>query len=253
MGRDAGGLRLRAVGSRAAPVVHVPWERLTERDSGRLLLGFGHCLTIDSAQGVTSGEHINAMPRGSAGVTAFKAYVAESRHVSQVWTMVGEAAEHQAEQAVRLLGDPRAVTTDDLWARIGRNLSEKPYKPLGMDLLAQVRRDQQAASRSFIAGRERVQRQGTASSLSAEIAARRADADVHRAVAGQLAGLERSIVAQRQATSSLRQATPQLGTLPSRVDGAIRQAASRLPPPRPPVEPASRPVRRPNSGPSPGF
>ncbi len=249
MGRDAGGLRLRAVSSRAAPVVHVPWERLTERDSGRLLLGFGHCLTIDSAQGVTSGEHINAMPRGSAGVTAFKTYVAESRHVSQVWTMVGEAAEHQAERAARPLGDPRPVTADDLWTRIGRNLSEKPYKPLGMDLLAQVRRDQQAASRSFIAGRERVQRQGTAVSLSAEIAARWADADVHRAVAGQLNGLEKGIVAQRQATSSLRQATPQLGTLPNRLEGAIRQAAGKLPPPHPSVEPASPSMGRATSGP----
>ena len=71
-------------------VGHVQWRRLRDRDTGRLLLGYGHCLTVDSAQGITSGEHINALPRGSAGITAFKGYVAESRHEHTAWTMVGE-------------------------------------------------------------------------------------------------------------------------------------------------------------------
>jgi len=42
-------------------VGHVQWRRLRDRDTGRLLLGYGHCLTVDSAQGITSGEHINVL------------------------------------------------------------------------------------------------------------------------------------------------------------------------------------------------
>ena len=54
----------------------VQWRRLADMKSDRLLLAYGH------AQGITSGEHINALPRGTAGATSFKTYVAESRHVA---------------------------------------------------------------------------------------------------------------------------------------------------------------------------
>ena len=49
------------------------WRRLIDAETARLKLGFGHAMTIDAAQGITSDEHINALPRGSAGITAFKA------------------------------------------------------------------------------------------------------------------------------------------------------------------------------------
>ena len=252
VGRNAAGLRLRVAGGRGGPVVHVAWDRLTDRESGRLLLGFGHCLTIDSAQGITSGEHINALPRGSAGVTAFKAYVAESRHVSQVWTMVGEAAERATEAASRPLGDPRPVTAEHLWARVGRNLGEKPYKPLGMDLLAQVRRDQQAACRSFIRGRERVQRHAAAADLTAEIAVRRSDARVRQEMAGQLGDLARMVAAREKTARELRRAVPaQLAALAGHMEKMVRQAVDRLAVPRHDAEQPTPRLSR-SSGPSPG-
>jgi hypothetical protein len=225
VGRDADGLRLRNVADRSARAVHVAWDRLTDRESGRLLLGFGHCLTIDSAQGITSGEHINAMPRGSAGVTAFKAYVAESRHVSQVWTMVSEAAEWNAERMSRPLGDIRPVTSDEMWARVARNLSEKPYKPLGMDLLEQVRADRQQVNARFIAGCERVQRTAGRDDLAAEAATHRAAEAVRRAVAPQLGGLQRAIVVQRDGVADFaRVAVEEIG----RLGRAMRDSALRL-------------------------
>lgn len=94
---------------------HVEWRRITDRDTGRLLLGYGHCLTVDAAQGITSAEHINALPRGSAGITAFKGYVAESRHERIGWTFISRAAETQAELASRPLGDPTEVTDEQVW------------------------------------------------------------------------------------------------------------------------------------------
>jgi|GEM_PF-897629 len=112
-----------------------PWDRLAQRDSGRILLGMGYAITIDAAQGVTSDEHINAMPRGSAAVTGFTSYVAESRHVHRCWTRVGEAAVREAEQWSRPLGDRSPVTMADLYNRLAADMGRHPYKDLAVDLV----------------------------------------------------------------------------------------------------------------------
>ena len=114
---------------------YVEWRRLRDPGSGRLLLGYGHCLTVDSGQGITSGGHIDALPRGTAGITAFKAYVAESRHVDECLTLISEGAEREAELASRPLGGDTEVTEEQIWARAARNMSEKPYKALATDLV----------------------------------------------------------------------------------------------------------------------
>jgi hypothetical protein len=119
----------------------VEWRHLMDTGSDRLLLGFGHALTVDAAQGITSGERINALPRGTAGITAFKAYTAESRHVTQVWTMISEAAVHEAVKAARPLGDQEPITAQHVWDRVAADMSEKPYKTLAIDLLHTFRSD----------------------------------------------------------------------------------------------------------------
>ena len=113
----------------------VPWDHLADRETGRVKLGFGHAMTIDAAQGVTSDEHINAMPRGSGSLTGFKAYTAESRHAHQCWTMVSEGALREAETWSRPLGDIRPITTDDLYDRLAGDLGRHPYKALAVDLV----------------------------------------------------------------------------------------------------------------------
>jgi len=126
------GLRIRTKDGREADV---QWRRFADMPTGRLLLGFGHALTIDAAQGITSDEHINALPRGTSGVTAFTAYVAESRSRGTTWTVISEAAVYEAEKHRQALGDETPITKDDLWARVAQDMSEKPYKALGIDLL----------------------------------------------------------------------------------------------------------------------
>ena len=148
IGRSADGLRLRTKEGRVA---NVEWRRLADDASGRLLLGFGHALTIDAAQGITSDEHINALPRGTSGVTAFTSYVAESRSRGTTWTVISEAAVYEAERHRQALGDITPITKDDLWARVAEDMSSKPYKALGMDLLAAARRDREEAVDAFIA------------------------------------------------------------------------------------------------------
>ena len=123
-GWDAVGLRL--ANSRGLDGF-VPWERLADRQSGRTRLGFGHAMTIDAAQGITSDEHINAMPRGTAAMTGFTAYVAESRHVQTCWTRIAEAPVREAEQFSRPLGDTTPVTQEDLLTRIAADLGRHPY------------------------------------------------------------------------------------------------------------------------------
>ena len=87
VGQSELGLTLRLKDGR---IGEVEWRRLSDERTGRVLLGFGHALTIDAAQGITSDEHIDALPRGSAGITAFKGYVAESRARFTNWTLVAK-------------------------------------------------------------------------------------------------------------------------------------------------------------------
>ena len=147
VGRTETGLTLR---NERGKIGEVEWRRLSDPKSGRLLLGFGHALTIDAAQGITSGEHIDALPRGTAGITSFKGYVAESRATGATWTMVSEAAVHEAERRSRALGDAAPVTTEDLWARVAKDMSAKPYKALAIDLAKAARRDREKVIAAFI-------------------------------------------------------------------------------------------------------
>jgi hypothetical protein len=131
-------------------VAEVEWRRLQDAKTGRLLLGFGHALTIDAAQGITSDEHINALPRGTAGVTAFTTYVAESRSRGTTWTVISEGAVLEAERHRQALGDITPITRERLWERAAEDMAEKPYKALGIDLLGDAVRDREAAIDAFI-------------------------------------------------------------------------------------------------------
>jgi hypothetical protein len=149
---SAEGLRIR---TKAGNIADVEWRRLAadqaggptsrarhgvakqpgETPTGRLLLGFGHALTIDAAQGITPDEHINALPRGTAGVTGFTTYVAESRSRGTTWTVIAEGALYEAERHSRALGDITPITAVHLWDRAAADVSEKPYKALSIDVL----------------------------------------------------------------------------------------------------------------------
>jgi hypothetical protein len=147
VGKSNVGLRLRDKDGR---IGNVEWRRLLDPKTRRLLLGFGHAFTIDAAQGTTSDEHINALPRGSAGITAFKGYSAESRSRGTTWTVISEAAVHEAEKRSRALGDATPITPEDLWKRIATDMSAKPYKALATDLTRAARRDRERAIDAFI-------------------------------------------------------------------------------------------------------
>ncbi|MDD2878370.1 MAG: MobF family relaxase [Acidiphilium sp.] len=139
--RREDGLVLEGVKNRRA---FVSWDRLKDEKTGRILLGHGHALTIDSAQGVTSDEHINALPRGSSSITAFKAYTAESRHVRRSYTMISEASVLESVKMSRALGDNSPITVEHLWERVAKDMANRPEKANAHDVRADDDADRDA-------------------------------------------------------------------------------------------------------------
>jgi hypothetical protein len=243
LGHNAEGLRLRTKDGRMA---EVEWRRFSDSETGRLLIGLGHALTIDAAQGITSDEHINALPRGTAGVTAFTTYVAESRSRGTTWTVISEGAMYEAERHRQALGDITPIAHEDLWARAAEDMSRKPYKALGIDLLAAARRDRENAVDAFIACHHGMETARLDEPAFGRKALRRLRSQALNASLGRhLAALEQAIQENgaiiREMTKE-REASNHLRALLAEATAAQRQIGAT----------DERPINaRPSSGPSP--
>ena len=130
----------------------VKWDTLREPMNGRIRLSYGDVLTIDATQGLTSTEHIQAMPAGTQAVTAYKAYTAASRHRRASYLVTADGAERREIAAHRPLGDPRPIREADVWANMARNLARQPDMPAALDFLERAHRVQRSAARSLQAG-----------------------------------------------------------------------------------------------------
>ena len=228
-GKWAGGLLLR---DRDGRVGQVDWKRLEDAKTGRVLAGFGHAMTVDAAQGITSDEHINALPRGSGGMTGFTAYVAESRARGATWTLISDEATLEAVRNKRALGDQTPVTAEDMWDKIAGDMAKKPYKALGMDLLQATREDRDQAVRAFMHDALRVDRlEARGIDVGQEMRARVQAEAVRHAIPALLSSLDAAIAgAERSFTGPMTDAEAHLRGL--RVDTelsrrALEKAASR--------------------------
>jgi hypothetical protein len=153
--KTAAGLVLRNARGQTA---EIDWRRLSDPKTGRLLLGFGHAFTIDAAQGMsTKGEHINALPHGTGATSAFKTYTAESRATGRTHTLISKAAVHAAVQRSRALGDVTPMTDDDLWTKVAKAASEKPYKALALDIASKARRQHDKAVETGLSNHNRIE------------------------------------------------------------------------------------------------
>ena len=65
---------------------------------------------------------------------------------------------HEAERHRQAVGDTTPITRERLWARAAADMSEKPYKALGIDLLAAARHDRERAIDAFIDCHVRIER-----------------------------------------------------------------------------------------------
>ncbi|WP_424140223.1 MobF family relaxase [Roseomonas chloroacetimidivorans] len=217
----------------------VEWRRLADAETGRLKLGFGHAMTIDAAQGITSDEHINALPRGSAGITAFKAYVAESRATGTTWTMVSEAATLEAVKGRRALGDARPITHHDLWERVAEDMAAKRYKALGIDLLQGAREGREMAVDAFIAQSHRFQTlRAEDRNIGREVRQRLQAEAVRASLPRHIAALDEAL-RRNLATAGPRAAEDHLRHL--RVEAEVARRKLEGVPPAPQPQPAPRP------------
>jgi hypothetical protein len=143
------GLRLRNASGKDGLV---RWDSLRHATSNRVRLTYGDVLTINTAQGVTSTEHIDVMPAGSRAVNAFKAYVAESRHRRATWLITSDGAERDEIMNRRPLGDPRPIENRDVWDNMARNLSRRPEKESALTFLRRAQQVRRGAARGFQRG-----------------------------------------------------------------------------------------------------
>jgi hypothetical protein len=148
-GIDAAGVILRNAQGREGLV---KWETLRDTESKRIRLSYGDVLSIDATQGLTSTEHIEAMPAGTQAVNAYKAYTQASRHRETSWLVTSDGAERREIAGRRPLGDPRPIREADVWANMARNLARAPEKASALDFLEQARDLRRGAVQGLQAG-----------------------------------------------------------------------------------------------------
>ena len=174
----------------------VTWESLADQQSGRTRLAPGDVLTIDAAQGITSSEHINAMPAGSAGVQGFKGYTAESRHKDSAWLITSDGAERREVLLRRALGDARPITTESVWENVARNLARQPAKTSALDFMERARDIGRGAAHGLQAGFRRVEARAAAGAPRATLGARLRLRRDRRAMSNVVDRLQRALEAR---------------------------------------------------------
>jgi hypothetical protein len=138
-------------------VGRVAWDTLRHPDSGRIRLTYGDVLSIDSTQGLTSTEHLEALPAGTSAVDAFKAYTASSRHRRATYIIVSEGAERREITTRRPLGDTRPIRESDVWANIARNLSRQPEQESALAFMERAHRVRRDATTAMQIGFQRIE------------------------------------------------------------------------------------------------
>jgi phage/plasmid primase-like uncharacterized protein len=181
----------------------VSWESLADQQSGRTRMAPGDVLTIDAAQGITSSEHINAMPAGSAGVQGFKGYTAESRHKDSAWLITSDGAERREVMARRALGDARPITAESVWENVARNLARQPAKASALDFMERARDIGRGATHGMQSGFRRAEARAAAGAPRATLGGQLRAGRERRAIGDALDKLRKVLDARWQAVCAL--------------------------------------------------
>lgn len=143
----------------------VTWKTLADPGSGHIRLGYGDVLSIDATQGLTSTEHIEAMPRGSGAVDAHRAYTQGSRHRERTWLVTSEGAERREIAGRRPLGESRPIRQADILDNMARNMARQDQRSSALGLLDRVREVRQQTLRDFQGAMLSVERRSTVENL----------------------------------------------------------------------------------------
>lgn len=177
----------------------IPWAKLRQEGTDRVKLAYGDCLTIDSSQGITSDEHINAMPNGSGPVQGFKSYVANSRHRIRSLLLTSQGAElaqvdqrrPEGQQVPERWRDREA----EIWNNLARNLAQQSVKETAFAMLKAAAQGTRQAAR----GLQRNLRQAEAQEAAGQGSGFRERAEEAQAV--------------RQLTLALKRVADEVGSL----------------------------------------
>lgn len=143
---DDRGLTLR---NKSGRVGVVAWDSLADKRTGRIKLAYGDAMTIHTAQGSTTKEHIFALPSGSQAVEGLLAYSAGTRHRRTNYLLTSETAEHAAVRKSRPLNDTNEITANDKWANVARTLSRQPEKDSAVSLIERVSQIRRGSVQTF--------------------------------------------------------------------------------------------------------
>lgn len=160
----------------------LPWRKFQPMKEGLPQLAYGYAVTIDASQGITSSEHIDALPDGSKMTQGLKAYTAESRQRDTTWLIVNEAAERRQIAGRLPVGEYRPIREDDVWKNVASNLSQQSVKASALEFLrngSEIQRGTTIALPAALEIAERRERAGQArSTVRARIDALRAEMSV---------------------------------------------------------------------------
>jgi hypothetical protein len=136
--------------AKSGRVGEVEWDKLRARKGGPVVLAYGDCMTIHTAQGSTTKEHIMALPSGSQSITGFTAYSAATRHKLKAWLLTSERAENAAVRQSRPVNSTHEITVDDKWAAVAKQLAYQPERDSALAMLDRVRRIREGSVEGFI-------------------------------------------------------------------------------------------------------
>ena len=125
----------------------VEWQALQAK--GRVKLAYGDAMTIHTAQGSTSREHILALPSGSRAIDGKMGYSGGTRHRQVSYLLTNDAAEREDVRKRRPLNDTRDITVNDRWANVARTLAYQPEKDTAVALFDRVDRLRRGSVREF--------------------------------------------------------------------------------------------------------
>jgi hypothetical protein len=108
----------------------VKWERVRDRDTGRIKLTYGDVISLDARTGDTAIEHITVLASGSHQINARSGYMGMGRDRTHSWLIVSDGEERKEILGRRPLGDARPVTIDTVINNVARNMAHQPRRCL---------------------------------------------------------------------------------------------------------------------------
>jgi hypothetical protein len=155
LGVSAKGMTVRNEAGREA---FIEWSKLQRWNETTPRLAYGHALTINAAQGITSRVHIDAILSGSAAHAGGKGYVNESRQTETTLLMVNEAAERKKIASRIPRGEYRPIREADIWQHVANNINRAATKAGALDFLHQGVDLRRGSVRALPASHERAER-----------------------------------------------------------------------------------------------